>query len=367
MIEPSDFGLSPIATLSHVTVTTPAPGHSAFWARWRKAFDEVRPVLGPRPTAGRDPTDPTATHEFEGVHSTRIGCLLWEPPRGVPVRAGLVALHGYACDGPLAADEERWARLVLRGVAVLAVRVRGFPGSCLETGLLRGCEGGWIAHGLMEAAARGDDPLAGWVLPRAVMDVGHACLALAAHLRGRVPIFLQGESFGGGLAVITAAQLAGRLEIARLAIGWPSLGDWSWRLARPGPGVEPGAIGGQVAALMARAGSRGESLAGLLRLADASVHAPRVRGAVLAKLAVRDESVPAPTAAAVFNALGSDPGRKWRFVVPYGHFDGGLRPARRIALFERAREEFLDPARPVEESMKMWEPVMTGGDRPAPA
>lgn len=369
MIEPTDFGLSAVKTLAHVSATAPAPGHSAFWGRWRKSFDEIRPVLGPRSAAGRDPTDPTATHEFEGVHSTRIGCSLWELPRGVPVRGGLVSLHGYGCEEPLAADETRWAGLVSRGLAVLSVRVRGFPGSCAECGALSRMDGGWVTHGLSESAGPdAADPMSGWVLPRAVMDAAHACIALSAHLGPGVPIFLEGESFGGGLAVLAAAQLAGRLEIARMAIGWPSLGDWGWRLTGLGGSRltgDAGTIGGQVAALLARAGPRAEAMTGLLRLADAVVHAPRVRGAVLAKLAVRDEAVPAPTAAAVFNALGADPGRKWRFVVPYGHFDGGLRPARRLALYERARADFLDPTRPVDESMKMWEAVLTGGERAA--
>jgi len=42
--------------------------------------------------------------------------------------------------------------------------------------------------------------------------------------------------------------------------------------------------------------------------------------------------VPAPTAAAVFNALAGDPGRKWRFTVRYGHHDGGVADMRRHAL-----------------------------------
>lgn len=365
MIEPTDYGLSPVATLAHVTTTGPSPVHSAFWGRWRKAFEGVTPELRIRGTSERDPTDPTATHEFEGIGSVRIGCALWEPPRGVPVLAGLVTLHGYSCGEVLAAEEARWARLVGRGLAVLAIRVRGFPGSSVETGPLARAECGWVGQGLMEAAARGDDPLGEWVLPRAVMDGAHACVAMSARLRGG-PVFLNGDSFGGGLAVLVAAQLAGRVEIARLSIGWPSLGDWSWRLSRAGETGGPASLGGQVARLLSGAGPASEAVARLLKLADATVHAPRVRGAVLGKLAVRDEAVPAPTAAAVFNALGADPGRKWRFVVPYGHFDGGLRPARRIALHERAREDFLDPARPVEDSMKMWEPVLTGGERAGP-
>src|SRR5690606_12115974 len=54
-------------------------------------------------------------------------------------------------------------------------------------------------------------------------------------------VFLYGESLGGGLAVIAASQLAGRLPrahfIDRLALGLPSLGDWPWRLAHPAQGT----------------------------------------------------------------------------------------------------------------------------------
>jgi hypothetical protein len=58
---------------------------------------------------------------------------------------------------------------------------------------------------------------------------------------------------------------------------------------------------------------------------------------------MRDDVVPAPAAAAVFNALGSDPGCKWRFVVKRGHADGGIADARRHALFDRLVREFLGP------------------------
>jgi hypothetical protein len=54
--------------------------------------------------------------------------------------------------------------------------------------------------------------------------------------------------------------------------------------------------------------------------------------------------VPAPSAAAVFNALGTPRALKWRYVVRYGHFEGGIRDARAHARFERLAERFLDPA-----------------------
>ncbi|QKK09594.1 MAG: hypothetical protein HND58_16435 [Planctomycetota bacterium] len=96
------------------------------------------------------------------------------------------------------------------------------------------------------------------------------------------------------------------LRIDRLAIGLPTFGDWSWRLEDPermafGSGAELRALLrslGPDAAAEARE---------TLRLCDAAVHAKKVRAATLCKLALRDEVVPAPSAAAVFNAARHRP------------------------------------------------------------
>ncbi|HRJ50853.1 MAG TPA: hypothetical protein PKU91_09975, partial [Phycisphaerales bacterium] len=98
-------------------------------------------------------------------------------------------------------------------------------------------------------------------------------------------------------------------------------------------------------------------------IADAVVHAAEVRAPTLCKLAERDDVVPAPSAAAVYNAIGTDPVAKWRFVTPYGHFDGGIRNARRHAIFDKVVELFLDPSRSVAESAAAFEGVLESGDR----
>jgi len=67
--------------------------------------------------------------------------------------------------------------------------------------------------------------------------------------------------------------------------------------------------------------------------------------------------VPAPAAASVFNALATDPARKWRHVVKYGHFDGGIADMRRHAAFEKLVVEFLDPAKEPEETMTAVPPA----------
>lgn len=368
---PDDFGYDAVRTLARVGDPTPARDHSVFWSEWFRALGSGRPDLAVR-EAGADASDPTATHEFRSIEGLRIGCRLLVP-RGA-CRAGVVTCHGYEVAETLANGDGRWRALVERGVAVLSVRLRGYPGSQLDTGNLTDVRsgGGWFTHGLAEAG----DPIEAtrWVAPLGAADLANACRALRNAMfgrtegmsiaveGGRAPIYLHGESLGGGMAVIVAAQLVGRLRhepiVERLAIGLPSLGDWSWRFAHRAAG-----IGEEVRALMEAHPALAETISQRVRLMDAAVHAVRVRGPVLGKLAERDGVVPAPSSAAVFNALGSDPGQKWRFVVPAGHADAGVANARRHALFERCLTDFFDPTRPVREAMEAWEPVLCGGER----
>jgi hypothetical protein len=110
--------------------------------------------------------------------------------------------------------------------------------------------------------------------------------------------------------------------------------------------------------------AREEVILDRLRLLDAVVHASRVRCSTLCKLALVDDVVPAPAASAVYNALGADPGRKHRFLVPFGHFDGGLRNARRHALFESMLLDFFDPSRTPGEAVHAWESLLLDGTAP---
>jgi cephalosporin-C deacetylase-like acetyl esterase len=369
MPEPDDFGLSPVATLAHVGEGMPAPMHQPCWNRWREAVVAAESCLGPAEPA--DPSDPTATHRLESVRGVRIGCRLELPPKGTALRAGLVTMHGYEVGAMLADDARRWRGLTARGVAVLCVRVRGYPGSQLDTGDWTNEPAsplGWITHGFPAVLNRPEEML-GWSLPQAAADVACAARALCTWMGKRTdsacPVFLHGESFGAGLALIAAAQVPTEyVSFDRLAIGLPTLGDWAWRLSDPAR-MSFG-TGAQVLALLRSLGfpGNGREAVHTLRTCDAVIHAGRVRRPVLCKLALRDEVVPAPAAAAVFNALGADPGLKWRFVVPEGHADGGLAGARRHALFERCIEDFLDPALAPEEAMAPWESVLVAGDRP---
>jgi cephalosporin-C deacetylase-like acetyl esterase len=90
-------------------------------------------------------------------------------------------------------------------------------------------------------------------------------------------------------------------------------------------------------------------------LYDAVFHARGVGCPTLCKLAGRDDIVPAPAAAAVFNAIATD--RKWRYQTACGHFDGGLADTRRHKNFTQFNIRFLDPALEPEAVMS----AVTGG------
>ena len=105
--------------------------------------------------------------------------------------------------------------------------------------------------------------------------------------------------------------------------------------------------------LEARLGEQRDILLSKLLLFDATLHARNVRCPVLSKLARIDDTVPAPSAAAIHNSIASQ--RKWRFETKYGHYDGGISDLRRHALFERIHPRFADPAREPEEIMEEME------------
>lgn len=348
MVEPEDFGLSPAATLSRIADTSRPSRHGAFWKTWNTAVYAETPRLTPREVP--DLSDSTATHEFTSARHVRIGCAL-ALPRGRPT-AGLIVLHGYETPDPLEETLRRFRPLVERKVALLCLRVRGFPGSQVDvprlvehTGAPSG--GRWITHGL-EVPISESGFGCEWSFSYAVADVVNACRGFRSLLDRQVtecPIFMYGQSFGAALAIIATSQLTDRDPSAcpsRLAIALPSMGDWPWRLAQK-PTMCRG-IGGEVQRfLMEYPHLHGQTVE-MLRTFDTVLHARRIRCPVLCKLAILDDVVPAPTAAAVFNALATDPGLKRRFVTRYGHFDGGIADLRRHAAFERLVDAFLDPA-----------------------
>lgn len=370
MIEPEDYGLNDVQTFAHIGSPVPSTDHSVFWKHWFSRLVEHTPILTQRSVV--DESDPSATHEFISNEGVRIGCVLVLPKNGRSVRASLVTVHGYQNPGTLKDSARRFERIADQGVAVLVIRLRGYAGSQSGIGEQTSLDqlgAGWIGRGFAS------DNRQDWIVPGGVSDVCNACRVMRNALLGRDTdtdlhvdteidhpgIYLQGTSLGGGLATIAAAQLIGKLSgesiIDRLSIALPSLGDWNWRLAHRHSGTTI-----EINKLLTHHADRRDELINKLRLCDAVVHARKVRVPTLAMLARKDDVSPAPCAASIFNAIDADPGQKWRFVVPYGHFEGGIANARRHALFEREMLDFFDPTRDPIRSMSAWEPILHSGE-----
>jgi len=371
MIEPDDYGLSDVQTFASIADPAPSPDHSIFWKRWYTRLVGCAPVLQRRKEP--DPSDPSATHEFISNDGVRIGCSMVLPSNHRPVSASLVAVHGYSTPPLLEESVRKWTAIADTGVAVLLIRLRGYKGSQIGIGDQTTPDAlgvGWIGRGF--DAPTPDE----WILPSAVSDVCNACRVMRNALLQRDTdadaefdvdpsidhpgVYLTGISLGAGVATIAAAQLIGKLSgdsiIDRLCIALPSLGAWGWKLNHRHAGTTI-----EIEKILTEHPTRREELIDRLRLCDAVVHAHKVRVPTLGMLARRDDVSPAPSAAAVFNAIDADPGKKWRFVVPFGHFEGGLANARRHALFEHAMIDFFDPSRRPIDSMARWEPILHTG------
>lgn len=313
---PETYGLSPRQTVAHCAIAELPPGFDAFWREFREAAASHKPFL-------RGSVDAEVNRvSFESLRNVRIAGQLTMPAG--ELKGAVIAMHGYdVVENDFHGEPEPWTA---HGLATLRIRVRGYPPSVEDVADLRGA---WILHHIESAES--------WILRGAVADVVQAHRCMRAQVGPGMPISFHGESFGGGLAVIAAAQLA---ELgdgpARLALGLPSFGDWRWRASRYCNGA-----GGQVNRIIETRRQDADQFIEQLRLFDAALHARAVECPVLCKLALQDDVVPAPTAAAIFNALGSQ--QKWRFIVRYGHYEGGIADLRRHALFERMHPQFVDP------------------------
>ena len=334
---PRDFGFNARETLAFVLDATPPPGFTQWWSRWRDLVWAHRAEF--EPVNFEAQAHHGVTHTVRSLAGVEVGCRISgaapEAARGV-----VISIHGYGTpDGPMD-DRDPWS--TREGMAVIKVRLRGYHGSDVQTGDLTAHPFGHIAAGL-----DAEDPVNAWALSGSVADVLNVFRAARLRFGRHVPISLHGESYGGGIAVVAASQIFGDDQVHRLAMGVPTLGGWRWRLEQR---VTSGS-GWDMARFLDMHPDLRERTLELLGLFDAVVHARRVVCPVLCKLALKDEVVPAPTAAAIFNALGSDPGRKWRHVTEFGHADGGMEDLRRHAEFERLIGEFLDPARRAREVM----------------
>ncbi len=354
MNEPDDYGLSPVQTLCHVFQEHRAAGHGAFWSTWYEEVFAHRPVLELRKEP--DPSDLSATHEIQSIGHVRFGCRLIEPEQGATIVGAVVVVHGA---NPDTLEDEclEYGELARKGVAVLVIRVRGFAGSKLDVGKALSCAEQWICHGL-ETPIHPRTHRCNWIISGAVADIVCAYRAMQRWLEesrsSSTAVALSGTSLGGGLCMLAASQLADSYTLDRLAIELPSLGDWWWRLDQP---VCDG-LGRCVKETIGMHPTGEEQSREVLSVFDTAAHARRVSCPVLCRLAILDDVVPAPSAAAVYNALDTSPGLKWRFVTPYGHFDGGLAAARRVALWKKARLNFLDLNQSPQEAMQRWEPEL---------
>jgi len=317
-----------ISVLARTATPGVAQGHHQWWRRWRDAVASAPEEFRPPEPDERDAGDRAGVNRvLVSAGGVRVGARLIEPEHAP--RAGVVLLHGYGAAGPLD-DRSPWTKA---GLATLKLRVRGFEGSTLDAGDLSVKDGGWIAQGLEDAERS--------ALIGAVADVILAVRALREHL-GDAPVGLRGDSLGGGLAVIAAANALDDAPVHRLAVGLPSLGDWTLRL------LSDDLLGAASDAARAIDRAAPESqglLRRTLRLADAATHARRVSCPALCLLAADDPVVPPASAAAIYNALGSDPGMKGRVLVERGHQDAPKEDLRRVVAFERLATRFLDPAK----------------------
>ncbi|MCZ6836840.1 MAG: acetylxylan esterase [Planctomycetota bacterium] len=313
---PENYGLSGEETLAKQTEALCPQNFEAFWADFREAVLTL-------PTHWQGSLD----HETNQViiasmRDIRVIAQVTMPPQ-TPVGVVLTT-HGYEAPDIFEDDHEPWTE---HGLVTVRLRVRGFPPSVMDMDDVRR---DWILHGIESPEA--------WVLLGAVGDVVLAYRCARMAFGPDLPIAMHGESFGGGLAVLASAQLSALDDSPfRLVLGLPTFGDWAWR-----DGHYCNGSGGLVNQLLdIHRGDQREQLMQSLLLFDATLHAPAISCPALTKLAHIDDTVPAPSAASIHNALGSS--HKWRFETKYGHFDGGLSDLRRHAQFERIHPGFLDP------------------------
>lgn len=313
---PEDYGLTAEQTLSHAVTTTPPEDFDSFW---KKVRDEVMTL----PTSWQGSLNESFNEiVMPSLRSIRVVARVGMPgktPTGV-----VVTTHGSGCEDGFTDDPEPWAE---SDQITIRLRVRGYPPSTLD---VADCRSDWILHGIESAEA--------WILRGAVADVVQAYRCARRQFGDDIPISLHGESLGGGLAVLAASQLECLgLPVSRLAIGLPTFGDWAWR-----EGHYCNGSGGQVQTLLdAFRDEPYQQLVRTLALFDTALHAGSIGCPVICKLAHCDDTVPAPSAAAVYNAIASE--RKWHFETRYGHYDGGLANTRRHVFFEQLQVAFLDP------------------------
>ncbi|WP_338780803.1 acetylxylan esterase [Metabacillus sp. FJAT-52054] len=183
---------------------------SAFWKRNLEKFKETPVDARFSQTADLFPSVDIYTAVFYGFDDTPLNAQLLIPRFAKDEQLPCaIVFHGY---GDSKGMPEKHAALLLLGVAVFAVDVRGQGG---KTGnhltSSYGMTSGWITQGIL-------DPETSYY-HAIVIDAVRAVDAAASHPRvdgGR--LFTAGLSQGGGLALMTAALSGDKLKFASAAL-----------------------------------------------------------------------------------------------------------------------------------------------------
>ncbi|KTS65204.1 acetyl esterase [Microbacterium testaceum] len=296
-IEPGDgdYGFD-LAALRAVPPVPPPPGFAERWRSWHDEALAIDPDPRVRPLGRREGRELFAVeHVVSG--GLRLGGWFATAMDGHPTRVGIVHSHGYG-----GREEPEFDR-VPDDAAVFFALARGQGRLNAGIGAPTPAEG-HVLHGIRSI----DD----YVLGRCAVDLWHAGSALRA-LAGDLPLYLVGESFGGGIGAL-ALPWDERIVGATLIV--PSFGQYDLRLRMPCEGS-----GERVRRYVAKHPSARE----VLRFFDASTAAGFARVPVRVEAALRDRHVPPPGQFAVANAIAAAPGAELELaVLPYGHreYDG---------------------------------------------
>ncbi|MDF2992792.1 MAG: acetyl esterase [Microbacterium sp.] len=290
-----DYGFDLVA-LRAVPPVPPPPG---FAARWRAWYDEaltVDPHPRVRPLGHRGGRELFAIeHTVSG--GLRLGGWFATAVEGHPTRVGVVHSHGYG-----GREEPEFDR-VPADAAVFFALARGQGRLNAGVGAPTPTEG-HVLHGIRTI----DE----YVLGRCAVDLWHAGSALRV-LAGELPLYLVGESFGGGIGAL-ALPWDPRVVGATLIV--PSFGQYDLRLRMACEGS-----GERVRKYVAAHPSARD----VLRFFDASTAAGFASVPVRVEAALRDGHVPPPGQFAVANAIEQAPGATLELaVLPFGHreYDG---------------------------------------------
>ncbi|GAA5210199.1 acetylxylan esterase [Microbacterium kyungheense] len=302
-----------LEALRTVAPVPPPPGFADTWRRWRREAAAVAAAPAVTPL-GRRGAHEVSEVAFSTVDGLRLRGWLGMPATG-PARVGVVHSHGYG--GRDAPDFSR----VPADAAVIFPVARGLGALNVGIGAPATSER-HVLHGIGDAET--------YAIGRCAVDLWTAGDVLV-ELAGDVPLYVVGESFGGGVGAL-AFPWDDRVAGATLVV--PSFGQYDIRLQVPCAGSgEP----------LRRYVAAHPEAREVLRLFDASTAATFARVPVRVEAALWDANVPAPGQFAVANAVAqaeaAGTGARLELeVLPAGHaeYPGMLRVVAAAAAATRA-------------------------------